>query len=193
MALTAASFIPALRDPPLALARLDEALVVADAVGATSIANTVRSYRASHLAIAGRLEEAKAVLADLEGRLGPAYDAVRNNHDCMTAATWIVDKPERSVAALSSLHHAYGLAGFPYTIFRMFGAMAVASTGTRAGPGAWSKPRWPMPVAAAKLPCPTSSWPRPSWPGGAAKWGGPGAGSPPSATPGAAPPTSSPR
>ena len=59
------------RDPNTALQKIDASIARAYAAGATALANAARSYRASYLILAGRIDEGRAELtalrADLEG------------------------------------------------------------------------------------------------------------------------------
>ena len=86
------------RDTDAALERLEEALAIADGASAVAMANSIRAYQANHLTVAGRLEEAKGVLADLFLRLADTpYDYARHNFYLVSAAAWIIDEPEQSV------------------------------------------------------------------------------------------------
>ncbi len=130
-ALHTGSWMMALRDTDAALERLDEALAIADGASALAMANSIRAYQANHLTVAGRLGDAKGVLADLFLRLADTpYDYARHNFYLVSAAAWIIDEPDQSVAAMSAIRTASQQAGFPYgAALLVCEAVAAASVG----------------------------------------------------------------
>lgn len=94
------SWMTAFSDLEAALELLDEAMVVAEEVGANTLVDLALTYRANHLALHGRIDEAKASLERLRLRLdGRYFDYPGHFYNCVVIAIDVTSAPETSGAA----------------------------------------------------------------------------------------------
>jgi predicted ATPase/class 3 adenylate cyclase len=103
-ALTVASWMTAFSDLDRSLDLVDEAMNVAESAGASVIVEIALTYRANHLALDGRIDEAAATLARLSAPLeGRAFNNASQLHLVCALAVHVVSEPEtahREAAAL---------------------------------------------------------------------------------------------
>lgn len=100
MALIVRSWMTAFSDLEAALELLDEARFVADEVGGNTLVDLAISYRANHLALHGRIDQAAESLEHARARLdGRDFDYAAHFYNCVLIANSVVSAPETSGAA----------------------------------------------------------------------------------------------
>ena len=126
------SWMTALGDLEAALDLLDEAMIVAEEVGANALADMALSYRANYLALHGRTDEATATLERLRPRLdGRDFEIpAMMNHSTLIAIN-VISAPEISGAASASIRTELSRAiGRSEIIFGTLGIVSIGAAAT---------------------------------------------------------------
>jgi predicted ATPase/class 3 adenylate cyclase len=133
MALIVWSWMTAFSELDAALGLLDEAMIVAEDVGGNSMVDLALSYRANHLALHGRIDEATESLEQLRARLeGSDFDHSGHFYNCVLIAINVISAPETSGAASSinrtELFRALGRSAIHWGSFGLL-SIGAAATG----------------------------------------------------------------
>lgn len=126
------SWMTAFADSTLALQLLDEAETLATNAGASVIADLAALYRACHLAIAGRITEARDLVEIIHTRIGGRPFDRSWNEFLGLSAMFIDTDPARTRTSLSTLvdevQSVYGGTTLP-GIWHLYPTVAAAATG----------------------------------------------------------------
>jgi predicted ATPase/class 3 adenylate cyclase len=102
------SWMTAFKDVDKAIGLVDEATMLAEAAGAHTIADVALAYRAVHLALGRRLDEAADTLVELRARLdGSAFNYPWSMYYFIGVATQITRSPPDARASGEALHQHF--------------------------------------------------------------------------------------